>query len=110
VSFPKYEHYKDSGVEWLGEVPAHWRVAPIKHLGRLKGGAGFPHDAQGTQGAELHFHKVNALSKATYDGKLQPGEKNYLTRYGIATRCLCISRKNVGVRQSWGGITVGQNL
>ncbi|EGR2874360.1 TPA: restriction endonuclease subunit S [Vibrio parahaemolyticus] len=23
---------KDSGVEWLGEVPAHWEVAPIKHF------------------------------------------------------------------------------
>lgn len=22
---------KDSGVEWLGQVPAHWEVAPIKH-------------------------------------------------------------------------------
>jgi type I restriction enzyme S subunit len=24
--FPKYERYKDSGVEWLGEVPEHWEV------------------------------------------------------------------------------------
>lgn len=23
---------KDSGVEWLGEVPAGWRVTPVKHL------------------------------------------------------------------------------
>lgn len=23
---------KDSGVEWLGQVPAHWIVAPLKHL------------------------------------------------------------------------------
>lgn len=23
---------KDSGVEWLGEVPAHWEVAALKHL------------------------------------------------------------------------------
>ncbi len=23
---------KDSGVEWLGEVPEHWDVAPIKHI------------------------------------------------------------------------------
>ncbi len=23
---------KDSGIEWLGEVPTHWRVAPLKHL------------------------------------------------------------------------------
>ena len=25
MSFPRYEQYKDSGVEWLGEVPEHWR-------------------------------------------------------------------------------------
>jgi type I restriction enzyme S subunit len=24
MSFPKYEAYQDSGVEWLGEVPEHW--------------------------------------------------------------------------------------
>lgn len=24
MSFPKYPAYKDSGVDWLGEVPAHW--------------------------------------------------------------------------------------
>lgn len=23
-AFPKYERYKDSGVEWLGEIPEHW--------------------------------------------------------------------------------------
>ena len=28
-AFPKYDRYKDSGVEWLGEVPAHWRVDRI---------------------------------------------------------------------------------
>lgn len=26
TAFPKYERYKDSGVEWLGEVPEHWEV------------------------------------------------------------------------------------
>ena len=26
MNFSKYETYKDSGVEWLGEVPAHWHV------------------------------------------------------------------------------------
>jgi type I restriction enzyme S subunit len=31
MSFPRYPKYKDSGVEWLGEVPAHWVVDRIKH-------------------------------------------------------------------------------
>ena len=26
MSFPRYPKYKDSGVEWLGEVPEHWEV------------------------------------------------------------------------------------
>jgi len=30
--FPRYEHYKDSGVAWLGEIPAHWEVSRSKRL------------------------------------------------------------------------------
>lgn len=28
--YPRYPKYKDSGVEWIGEVPEHWDVKPIK--------------------------------------------------------------------------------
>jgi type I restriction enzyme S subunit len=27
--FKQYPAYKDSGVEWLGEIPTHWEVAPV---------------------------------------------------------------------------------
>jgi type I restriction enzyme S subunit len=30
VSFPAYPEYKDSGVPWLGQVPAHWQISRIK--------------------------------------------------------------------------------
>jgi type I restriction enzyme S subunit len=30
MSFPRYPKYKDSGVEWLGKVPAHWEVKRLK--------------------------------------------------------------------------------
>ncbi|MGQ4659872.1 restriction endonuclease subunit S [Lysobacter sp. F6437] len=30
MSLPRYPEYKDSGVDWLGNVPAHWDVAPLK--------------------------------------------------------------------------------
>ena len=33
---------KDSGVEWLGEIPAHWEVKKIKRLFRHKKRQGFP--------------------------------------------------------------------
>jgi len=29
---------KDSGVEWLGEVPAHWELTPLKYLCSFSGG------------------------------------------------------------------------
>ena len=30
MSLPRYPEYKDSGVEWLGEVPVHWVELPLK--------------------------------------------------------------------------------
>ena len=35
MSFPRYPTYKPSGVEWLGEVPEHWEVLPLKRRSRL---------------------------------------------------------------------------
>lgn len=34
MSFPRYPAYKDSGVEWLGEVPAAWALLPFWTLFR----------------------------------------------------------------------------
>jgi len=31
MSLTRYPAYKDSGVEWLGEVPEHWEVWRLKH-------------------------------------------------------------------------------
>lgn len=39
MSFPRYPKYKPSGVEWLGDVPAHWEVKPIKRLSPVLRGA-----------------------------------------------------------------------
>jgi restriction endonuclease S subunit len=75
---------KDSGIEWLGEVPAHWTVKPLKRIGMFNAGAGFPHEEQGTEGAELSFHKVNALGKAGPDGIL-PSSDDSISR-DTATR------------------------
>mgnify|MGYP001499242559 CR=1 FL=1 len=30
MSFPRYSEYKGSGVRWLGDVPAHWSISPVK--------------------------------------------------------------------------------
>ena len=74
MSFPAYDDYMESSVEWLTEIPRNWDVVPIKRVGRLKGGAGFPHADQGVEGELLDFHKVNALSRADADGYLAPSD------------------------------------
>lgn len=39
LSIDVYGAYKDSGVEWLGDVPAHWEVKRIKDVTLVKRGA-----------------------------------------------------------------------
>jgi type I restriction enzyme S subunit len=41
MSLPRYSEYKDSGVAWLGEVPAHWGIKRIKQSTYLKGRVGW---------------------------------------------------------------------
>jgi len=62
--------YKDSGVEWLGQVPEHWEVSPLKRLALFKSGAGFPVHHQGDTGAEIPFFKVSDMNL--------PGNEKYL--------------------------------
>ncbi|MBV6693132.1 restriction endonuclease subunit S [Serratia quinivorans] len=39
---------KDSGVEWLGEVPEHWGVKPLRHLGDCQNGINIGAEAFGS--------------------------------------------------------------
>ncbi len=54
--------FKPSGQEWLGEIPAHWELWRLKHLGRVESGSGFPHEFQGNEDCELLFLKVSDMS------------------------------------------------
>ncbi len=37
----KYDKYKDSGIEWIGEIPAHWSIKKIKHRCYVKARVGW---------------------------------------------------------------------
>ena len=41
MSFPKYSAFKDSGVEWLEEVPEHWQPIPFKYIADFVNGMAF---------------------------------------------------------------------
>lgn len=39
MSYKPYPKYKDSGIEWLGEIPEGWNVKPLKRILMLFNGA-----------------------------------------------------------------------
>ncbi len=54
MSFPRYPEYKDSGVAWLGTVPLHWDLVPLKQvISRIESGT-----------------SVNAIDTPAGDGEL----------------------------------------
>ena len=63
----RYLSYKDSGVPWIGEVPAAWRVERLRFLGTISGG-----------GADKKIRKGEPLFHAAH----------YMNVYGAALRTL----------------------
>lgn len=63
--FKPYPLYKDSGVEWLGEIPGHWELSTLKRIGNLQAGAGFPDEQQGLDSEDIPFFKVGDMGLAT---------------------------------------------
>ncbi|WP_263576947.1 restriction endonuclease subunit S [Acinetobacter pseudolwoffii] len=43
AKYEKYAEYKESGVEWLGEIPSHWTVTRLKFLAKIKNGQDYKH-------------------------------------------------------------------
>lgn len=35
----RYDSYKDSGIQWLGEIPSHWEVCKIKNVSQISSGS-----------------------------------------------------------------------
>jgi hypothetical protein len=48
--FRPYPEYKDSGVEWIGEIPCHWKIFAIKRLLRVQSGDFIPADDETAEG------------------------------------------------------------
>jgi len=66
VSFPRYPLYKDSGVEWLGEVPAHWDVKRLRYCVRLL-----------TEKTDRRNFPVALENIEGWSGKFLPNENDY---------------------------------
>ena len=44
LTLQPYPEYKDSGVEWLGQIPAHWQMRRTKFLFNQRAQKGFPEE------------------------------------------------------------------
>lgn len=62
MSFPRYTAYKDSGVEWLGEIPEHWEIKPIKRIVSTPVTDG-PHETPNFLDAGIPFVSAEAVAK-----------------------------------------------
>ena len=72
LPYPTYDSYKDSGVEWLGEIPRHWEVKKITHLYDNIGSGTTPSSSNNKyyggninwlQTGDLNDSKINTTSK-----------------------------------------------
>ncbi len=63
MSFPKYPAYKDSGVEWLGEVPEHWDISPLKREFVVVGGSTPKSDIQDYWDGDIQWITPADLSR-----------------------------------------------
>ena len=58
MTLRRYERYKDSGVEWLGAVPAHWTVTRLKFIAHVQTGVAKGKDNTGQQTIVVPYLRV----------------------------------------------------
>ncbi len=78
---------KDSGVEWLGEVPAHWDVKALRYLGECQNGINIGGEAFGSGSPFVSYGDVykNDVLPAEVTGLVQSSpadQQRYSIEYG----------------------------
>jgi len=78
--YKPYPKYKESGVEWLGEVPEHWEVKKLKHILSIFNGGAFPstlNDQLGIPLLKMSNIKKDHTIKFTDDTQRIPHHSKY---------------------------------
>lgn len=74
---------KDSGIDWIGQIPTHWEVVPLRRVSRIHAGNGFPVELQGDQDGTIPFMKVSDFSSTSI---LIASSNNYVSEKTIRSR------------------------
>lgn len=64
-NYRRYERYKGSGVEWIGEIPVEWEVKPLKRVFKIVNGGTPSSSEENYWNGEIVWITPNDLSKLT---------------------------------------------
>ncbi len=59
--YKAYPAYKDSGVEWIGQVPEHWKIAPVKYHYDARLGKMIQPAAVSDRDIEVPYHRAQTV-------------------------------------------------
>lgn len=75
-------HQRDSGVAWIGKIPAHWQIKSIKHLGNIVSGFSFPSEKFTSTDTGCRVIKISNIQTMRMDwGDLSFLPIEFLYRY-----------------------------
>jgi type I restriction enzyme S subunit len=110
MSFPRYPAYKYSGVEWLGEVPDHWALVPIKRvLQSIEQGWSPQCEATTAEPGEWGVLKVGCVNGGKFnaqENKALPAELTPDERLAIRRGDVLVSRANT--RELVGSVAIAE--
>ena len=96
-----YQDYKTSGVQWLGKVPAHWEVAPVKQKYAIRLGKMLQPARRASDDCRISYLKakhVQWLEVRTNDIETMWATPDEVDRYGIVAGDLLVCEGGEGGR------------
>lgn len=77
---PKYEAYKDSGIDWIGDVPANWDLVPIRSIFKFRNEKNDPVRTEEI----LSLSIANGVTQYSEEGRGGNKRKDDLSAYKLA--------------------------
>ncbi|WEN15396.1 restriction endonuclease subunit S [Rhodanobacter sp. AS-Z3] len=113
MSLPRYADYKDSGVAWIGEVPAHWMPYKVREFTQFCGGgtpsrdnlAFWNGDIPWVSPKDMKFERIKGAEECITDEGLSssssslvdPGRLLMVVRSGILKHTIPVAINDVPV-------------
>lgn len=86
--YKAYPDYRNSGNKWLGDMPSHWLIRRIKHVGKVIGGYAFKSTDFSSNGVKVI--KISNVSHLSFDWS----DSSYLPDKFLAEQKAYVPPKN----------------